>query len=92
MARKLIETGNLSSQLSIKDDAEVMLKTNINIKDWLVNGLTSIVLTYVNNEDNIEYVKFNSNNSRIAETPPHEKPYFLSTNVLKRWSFQKMAL
>ena len=33
MTRKLIETGNLSSQLSIKDDAEVMLKTNINIKD-----------------------------------------------------------
>ena len=43
MARKLIETGNLSSQLSIKDDAEVMLKTNINIKDWLVNGLTTIL-------------------------------------------------
>ena len=87
MTRKLIETGNLSSQLSIKDDAQVMLKTNINIKDWLVNGLTTIVLTFINNEDNTEYVNFSSNNSGIAETPLHEKPYFLSPHLLKRWSF-----
>ena len=44
-----------------------MLKTSINIADWIVNGVTVIVLTSANKKDNIEYIKFNDNNFGIAE-------------------------
>ena len=45
-----------------------MLKTSINIADWIVNGVTVIVLTFAKKKGNIEYVKFNDNNFGIAET------------------------
>ena len=36
--RKQSETGDLASLLELKDNARVMLTTNIDIEDWLING------------------------------------------------------
>ena len=36
--RKQSETGGLASLIELKVNARVMLTTNINIEDWLING------------------------------------------------------
>ena len=63
--RKMSETGNLESQLKLKIGAQVMLTSNLDIDDRLVNGLVGTVkqIKYKNNEVSIVYVKFNDNNA-----------------------------
>ena len=55
------ETGNLESQLKLKIGAQVMLTSNLDIDDRLVNGLVGTVkqIKYKNNEVSVVYVKFN---------------------------------
>ena len=57
------ETGNLESQLKLKIGAQVMLTSNLDIDDRLVNGLVGTVkqIKYKNNEVSVVYVKFNDN-------------------------------
>ena len=59
------ETGNLESQLKLKIGAQVMLTSNLDIDDRLVNGLVGTVkqIKYKNNEVSVVYVKFNDNNA-----------------------------
>ena len=59
------ETGNLESQLKLKIVAQVMLTSNLDIDDRLVNGLVGTVkqIKYKNNEVSVVYVKFNDNNA-----------------------------
>ena len=63
--RKMSETGNLESQLKLNIGAQVMLTSNLDIDDRLVNGLVGTVkqIKYKNNEVSIVYVKFNDNNA-----------------------------
>ena len=63
--RKMSETGNLESQLKLKIGAQVMLTSNLDIDDRLVNGLVGTVkqIKYKNNEVSVVYVKFNDNNA-----------------------------
>ena len=59
--RKMSEAGNLESQLQLKIGAQVMLISNLDIDDRLVNGLVGTVkqIKYKNNEVSVVYVKFN---------------------------------
>ena len=57
--RKLSETGNIANILKLKVDAQVMLLSNIDIEDRLVNGLVGQVKYFkiVNGEVKVIYVK-----------------------------------
>ena len=57
--RKISETGNLESQLNLKVGLQVMITSNIDINDRLVNGLVGRVtqFKYSNNVVSV-YVKF----------------------------------
>ena len=59
------ETGNLESQLKLKIGAQVILTSNLDIDDRVVNGLVGRVkqIKYKNNEVSVVYVKFNDNNA-----------------------------
>ena len=65
--RKLSDTGNLDYLLKLKIGAKVMLTTNVNIKDRLVNGLVVKVmqLKVVNNEVTVIYMKCNDANAGL---------------------------
>ena len=64
-ARKIGDTENQASVLSLKVGAQVMLTINIDLEDRLVNGLVVkvIYLRYVNDEVLVIYVKFNDQNA-----------------------------
>ena len=57
--RKLSETGNIANILKLKVDAQVMLLSNIDTEDRLVNGLVGQVKYFkiVNGEVKVIYVK-----------------------------------
>ena len=63
---KMSETGNLESQLKLKIGAQVMLTSNLDIDDRLVNGLVGTFkqIKCKNNEVSVVYVKFNDNDAR----------------------------
>ena len=63
--RKMSETRNLESQLKLKIGAQVMLTSNLNIDDRLVNGLVGTFkqIKYKNNEVSVMCVKYNDNNA-----------------------------
>ena len=63
--RKMSETRNLESPLKLKVDAQIMLTSNLNIDDRLVNGLVGTFkqIKYKNNEVSVMYVKYNDNNA-----------------------------
>ena len=61
LARGRSETCGLDSDIHIKEGARVMLTTNINIQDRLINGQMGTVIKIginTNNEPNVLYVKF----------------------------------
>ena len=62
---KMSETGNLESQLKLKTGAQVMLTSNLDIDDKLVNGLVGTVkqIRCKNNEVSVVYVTFNDKNA-----------------------------
>ena len=62
--KKMSEAGNLESQLKLKIGTQVMLTSNLDINDRLVNGLVGTVkqIKYKNNEVSVVYMKFNNNN------------------------------
>ena len=64
--RKMGEIGNLQNQLKLKIGAQVMLTSNLDIDDGLVNGLVGTVkqIKYKNNEVSVVYVKFNDHNAQ----------------------------
>ena len=63
--RKVSGTGNLVSKLKLKIGAQVMLTSNLDIDDRLVNGLVGTVkqIKYKNNEVSVVYLTFNDNNA-----------------------------
>ena len=61
LARGCSETGGLDFEIQIKECATIMLTTNINIQDRLINGqMGTVVRIQVNNsnEPNILFIKF----------------------------------
>ena len=63
--RRMSETENLESQWKFKIGTQVILTSNLDIYDRLVNGLAGTVkqMKYKNNEVSVVYVKFNDNNA-----------------------------
>ena len=70
--RRISEKGNLESQLQLKIGAQVMLTSNLDIDDMLVNGLVGTVkqIKYKNNEVSVVYVNFDDNNARTEAMQP----------------------
>ena len=68
--RKMSETGNFESQLKLKVGVQVMLTSNLDIDNTLVNGLVGTVkqVKYKTNEVSVVYVKFNNNNAGSEAT------------------------
>ena len=64
--KKLSETGNLANILRLKVDAQVMLLSNIDIEDRLVNGLLGQVKDFkiVSGGAKVIYVKFDNATAR----------------------------
>ena len=67
-ARKIGETGKLTSVLKLKMGAQVMLTCNINIEDRLVNGLVGKVMRIGHERNTVKviYVKFDEQNAGLA--------------------------
>ena len=68
-AKKLADTGNLSSRLELKIGARVMLINNIDISDRLINGQTGVV-KYIKStaeKKKLKYVFFGDNQARLRE-------------------------
>ena len=66
LARRRSERGGLDSEIQIKEGARVMLTTNVNIQDRLINGqMGTVVKIQVNdsNEPNILFIKFHDENA-----------------------------
>ena len=63
--RKMSETGNFESQLKLKVGVQVMLTSNLDIDNRLVNGLVGTVkqVKCKTNEVSVVYVKFNNDNA-----------------------------
>ena len=63
--KNMSETGNLEIHLKLKIGAQVILTSNLDIDDRLVNGLAGTVkqIKYKNNEVSVVYVTFNDNNA-----------------------------
>ena len=63
--RNMSKTGNLESQLKLKIGTQVMLTSNLDIDDKLVNGLVGRFkqIKYTNNEFSVVYVMFNDDNA-----------------------------
>ena len=59
------ETGNLERQLKLKIGPQVMLTSNLDIDDRLINGLVGKVkqIKYKNSEFSVAYLRFNDNNA-----------------------------
>ena len=59
------EAGNLGSQLKLKISAQIMLTSNLDIDERLVNGLvgTAKQIKYKLNEVRVVYVTFNDDNA-----------------------------
>ena len=55
------DADNLRCKLEIKNEAQVMLTTNINLEDRLVNGLVGWVMEFKSTNSTVKviYVKFN---------------------------------
>ena len=68
--RKMSGTGNFESQLKLKVGVQVMLTSNLDIDNRLVNGLVGTVkqVKYKTNEVSVVYVKFNNNNAGSGAT------------------------
>ena len=68
--RKMSGTGNFESQLKLKVGVQVMLTSNLDIDNRLVNGLVGTVkqVKYKTNEVSVVYVKFNNNNAGSEAT------------------------
>ena len=60
-ARKISDTDNLRCKLEIKNGAQVMLTTNVNLENRLVNGLVGWVMEFKSTGSTVKviYVKFN---------------------------------
>ena len=66
LARGRSETGGLDFEIQMKEGARIMLTTNINIQDRLINGqMGTIVKIQVNetNKPTILYIKFDDENA-----------------------------
>ena len=59
--RKMSETGNLESQLKLKIGPQVILTSNVDNDDRLINGLIGKVkqIKYKNSEFSVAYLRFN---------------------------------
>ena len=66
--RKIGEMGNLEGILKIKIGAQVMLTSNVNIEDRLVNGLVGTVMKVQYDNENVKviYICFNDQNAGLA--------------------------
>ena len=66
LARGRSETCGLDSEIEIKESTRIMLTTNINIQDQLINGQMGTVIKInvnANNEPTVLYVKFDDENA-----------------------------
>ena len=65
--RKLSKTGNIACSLKLKIGAQVMLTTNVNIENRLVNSLVGKVMKFklVDHQITIVYVEFNDKNAGL---------------------------
>ena len=77
LSRGRSETGGLDFQIQIKEGARVMLTTNINIADRLINGqmgtVDKVLVNNVTEKPTIVYIKFDDNRAGSNLMHLHEK-------------------
>ena len=70
LARKRSETHGLDYEIKVKEGARIMLTTNINIQDRLINGQMGTVVKIdvnISNEPTILYIKFDDETAGITK-------------------------
>ena len=85
LARGRSETGALDSKLLIKVNARVMLTTNIDITDRLINGqmgtVTKVAINQNTNKPSVIYIKFDDPQAGInAKSKKHSDKYARENN------------
>ena len=74
--KKCTDTGGLPSHLTIAENAYVRLTSNIDVTDWLANGVRGIIQKIITNEDgavNTILVKFDK--EEIGQKAKASSPY-----------------
>ena len=84
LARGRSETGGLDSEILIKVNARVMITTNINISDRLINGqmgtVTKVAINPSTNRPSVIYIKFDDSQAGVNAIQKHSHQYARETN------------
>ena len=71
LSKRRSETGGLDTEIVIKEHARVMLTTNVDISDRLINGqlgtVIKIAVDNVNNKPSMIFVKFDDKNAGASD-------------------------
>ena len=86
LARGRSETGGLDSEILIKVNARVMITTNIDIADRLINGqmgtVAKIAINHNTNRPSIIYIKFDDPQAGTNAIQKHANPYARENNYV----------
>ena len=84
LARGRSETGGLDSEILIKVNSRVMLTTNIDISDRLINGqmgtVTKVAINRNTNKPSVIYIKFDDSQAGINAIQKHPDQYARETS------------
>ena len=80
------ETGGLDTEIVIKENARVMLTTNVEITDRLINGQLGTVMNVnadnVSNKPSTIFVKFDDSNARMSAIQNSSSAFARENNVV----------
>ena len=87
LARNRSETGGLDYKIKLKQDARVMLTTNLNIEDCLINGQMATVSKIKYNDTSqkpqIIYIKFDDDSAGLETIRKSGDPYAMENHAVQ---------